>query len=270
MGERGRPKHPDVLTPREWEVVSLLREGRSNEEIAGQLGISLAGAKYHVSEILSKLGVSSREDAAKWRPAGSRRPPWAHVLAPVGWMVLQAKAPKLAAAASLAIVAVVAVGTGTLVWGLLRTSSADSLNTQNIAQHASVATIPPRGISDGLPSEQVSRRGIHFHGIIDPAGEKAARPGFRLVGADVTIPSSFNPLAVPLIGQGPSTTITLRIRDVVGRSYDPIQVFPPVCQECDAPARVLLLYQVPEDIEVKESILLSVCSAGLALSPECS
>ncbi len=52
MSKRGRPPHPDILTPREWEVLALLRESLSNDEIAQRLGISLAGAKYHVSEIL--------------------------------------------------------------------------------------------------------------------------------------------------------------------------------------------------------------------------
>jgi NarL family two-component system response regulator LiaR len=51
-------------TPREREVFELLRLGLTNEEIAERLGISLDGAKYHVSQILSKLGVSSREEAA--------------------------------------------------------------------------------------------------------------------------------------------------------------------------------------------------------------
>ncbi|MEX2158774.1 MAG: glutamate racemase [Dehalococcoidia bacterium] len=67
---RGRPRHPDVLTPREWEVASLLRRGLSNREIGGRLGISHAGAKYHVAEILGKLGVPSRLDAAALLSAG--------------------------------------------------------------------------------------------------------------------------------------------------------------------------------------------------------
>jgi DNA-binding CsgD family transcriptional regulator/dipeptidyl aminopeptidase/acylaminoacyl peptidase len=62
---RGRPPHPELLTPREQEVFALLRQGLTNEEIGRRLGISLDGAKYHVSEILSKLGVSSRREAAQ-------------------------------------------------------------------------------------------------------------------------------------------------------------------------------------------------------------
>jgi DNA-binding CsgD family transcriptional regulator len=67
MGNRGRPKTRDVLTPREYEVLALLREGLSNRQIAERLGISLAGAKFHVSEIIGKLGVASREEAAGWQ-----------------------------------------------------------------------------------------------------------------------------------------------------------------------------------------------------------
>lgn len=64
----------DPLTPREREVLALLQRGLTNEEIAGRLGITLDGAKYHVSQILSKLGVSSREEAATL--AEGRGAPW--------------------------------------------------------------------------------------------------------------------------------------------------------------------------------------------------
>jgi DNA-binding CsgD family transcriptional regulator len=66
MKRRGRPPYPDILTPREWEVLGLVESGHSNEEIAARLGITLGGAKFHVSEILGKLHLSSREDAARW------------------------------------------------------------------------------------------------------------------------------------------------------------------------------------------------------------
>jgi DNA-binding NarL/FixJ family response regulator len=51
---RGRPPYPDVLTPREWEVLSLIREGLTNDEIAECLGLTERGARFHVSEILSQ------------------------------------------------------------------------------------------------------------------------------------------------------------------------------------------------------------------------
>jgi DNA-binding CsgD family transcriptional regulator len=61
---RGRPRHPELLTPRQQEVLSLLRDGLSNRQIAQRLGISISGAAYHVGEILSKLQVCTREEAA--------------------------------------------------------------------------------------------------------------------------------------------------------------------------------------------------------------
>ena len=67
MGERGRPRHPDILTPRQHEVLELVREGLTNPQIAERLGISPDGAKWHVKEILWKLNVPSREEAARWR-----------------------------------------------------------------------------------------------------------------------------------------------------------------------------------------------------------
>jgi len=55
-----------ALTPRETEVVSLLAMDLSNREIARQLSIRPATAERHVANILAKLGVSSRSQAAAW------------------------------------------------------------------------------------------------------------------------------------------------------------------------------------------------------------
>jgi DNA-binding CsgD family transcriptional regulator len=101
---RGRPRHDDILTPREWEVLALLRQGLNNEAIAQRLGISLDTAKFHVSEILGKLGVSSREEAARWEGEPRR-----------GWVILPLwlKWP-LAAGALAGIVALIFVAAGAL------------------------------------------------------------------------------------------------------------------------------------------------------------
>jgi DNA-binding CsgD family transcriptional regulator len=63
------PRPPDPLarfglTEREREVLSLLAAGRSNPEIGRTLFISTKTASVHVSNILAKLGVSGRMDAA--------------------------------------------------------------------------------------------------------------------------------------------------------------------------------------------------------------
>ena len=52
------------LTPRELEVLRLVAAGRSNSQIAGELFISPKTASVHVSNILAKLGVHTRVEAA--------------------------------------------------------------------------------------------------------------------------------------------------------------------------------------------------------------
>jgi ATP/maltotriose-dependent transcriptional regulator MalT len=52
------------LTPREREVLGLVADGRSNRQIAEELFISAKTASVHVSNILAKLGVANRAEAA--------------------------------------------------------------------------------------------------------------------------------------------------------------------------------------------------------------
>jgi DNA-binding NarL/FixJ family response regulator len=52
------------LTARELEVLTLVAEGRSNRQVAQALFISAKTASVHVSNILAKLGVASRVEAA--------------------------------------------------------------------------------------------------------------------------------------------------------------------------------------------------------------
>ncbi len=69
----GRPN----LTDRELEVLSLIGLGLSNQDIAGRLTIELGTVKNHVHNILRKLDVSSRDEAAAclpWIQAGAAEP----------------------------------------------------------------------------------------------------------------------------------------------------------------------------------------------------
>lgn len=54
----------EQLTPRELEVLKLIGQGKSNQEIADDLIIGIKTVKTHVSNILSKLGVEDRTQAA--------------------------------------------------------------------------------------------------------------------------------------------------------------------------------------------------------------
>ena len=51
------------LGPREAEVLAMIAQGRTNEEIAGQLVLSLKTVRNHVSNIFSKLQVADRAQA---------------------------------------------------------------------------------------------------------------------------------------------------------------------------------------------------------------
>jgi len=120
MAKRGRPPHPDVLTPREWEVLGCIRDGLSNDEIAARLGISLDGVKYHVTEILTKLGLENRHDAARWQP---EKP--VPALAPLlFWRRLGARwlSPAIVGGVAFGI----AAGFGLLVWALLNASGGNT------------------------------------------------------------------------------------------------------------------------------------------------
>jgi DNA-binding CsgD family transcriptional regulator/catechol 2,3-dioxygenase-like lactoylglutathione lyase family enzyme len=69
--DRGRPPHPDVLTPGEWRVVEAVRHGLGNREIARRQGVSIDAVKYHVANALHKLGFASRTELRQWN--GVRR-----------------------------------------------------------------------------------------------------------------------------------------------------------------------------------------------------
>jgi len=63
-GRCGGAPAPDLLTPREREVVALIEQGLSNKEISRRLVIGLSTVKNHVHNVLEKLHVSHRSAAA--------------------------------------------------------------------------------------------------------------------------------------------------------------------------------------------------------------
>jgi DNA-binding CsgD family transcriptional regulator len=66
LGLGGEVAGPGSLTPREREVVGLLAAGLTNSQLADRLYISPRTAAVHVSNILAKLGMSSRTEVAAW------------------------------------------------------------------------------------------------------------------------------------------------------------------------------------------------------------
>jgi two-component system, NarL family, nitrate/nitrite response regulator NarL len=67
------PSEFEQLTPTERRVLHEVNDGRSNKEIARELGVAVPTVKHHVHNVLSKLGVSRRAEAAALyrRTAGS-------------------------------------------------------------------------------------------------------------------------------------------------------------------------------------------------------
>ncbi|MFE2529822.1 response regulator [Streptomyces sp. NPDC059382] len=65
-GQGAASSRPGSLTDREREVLSLIADGRSNREIARALVLSEKTVKTHVSNILMKLDLSDRTQAALW------------------------------------------------------------------------------------------------------------------------------------------------------------------------------------------------------------
>jgi DNA-binding NarL/FixJ family response regulator len=61
----GVPRERPALSGREWEILELLAEGANTGQMAERLFLSQVTVRRHISSILGKLGVSSREEAVK-------------------------------------------------------------------------------------------------------------------------------------------------------------------------------------------------------------
>lgn len=98
------PRGPAPLTERQLEVARLVADGLTNGEIGQRLGISLDGAKYHVSELLTRLNLDGREEITSWYRASGGRPRRLRVL--VGFVGV------LAAGAGVFVVMLIGTGSG--------------------------------------------------------------------------------------------------------------------------------------------------------------
>lgn len=62
-GSLGDADIPQRLSPQQGSVLGLMAAGRSNKEIADQLGIDISTAKFHVRNVVLRLGATNRTDA---------------------------------------------------------------------------------------------------------------------------------------------------------------------------------------------------------------
>jgi len=70
---RGRPPHDDILTPAEWKTTHAVQHGMTNRQIAEGRGISKEAVKFHIENVLGKLGLFNRKALRQWYqpPKGS-------------------------------------------------------------------------------------------------------------------------------------------------------------------------------------------------------
>ena len=165
------------LTPREREVLDLLRLGLTDREIAARLEITPQGASYHVSQIIGRLGVRNRHEASTW----PEQPPWwLRTLAlSRSWRTFAHQFPTplnwAAQVASLFVFAVVLGGLVLLAFLLFRSGGAEERPRNIIVfQHGAdlwVASVdgatPPQQITAGIPRVEYSGYVRRPHGAMD-------------------------------------------------------------------------------------------------------
>jgi DNA-binding NarL/FixJ family response regulator len=66
LAREGEPVPADTLTPRELEVVKLVAEGYTTDEIADTLVISKKTVEHHRSHVLEKLGMRDRVELTRY------------------------------------------------------------------------------------------------------------------------------------------------------------------------------------------------------------
>ncbi len=120
MPQTGRPRHSSLLTPGEQRVLTELRKGGTNAEIAVRLGLSPETVKTHIASMLSKLDLGDRRALAAWQPReeSARRPILGALAVPPGLNAL--KAPLVWVGAVLAGAAVITVA-AIFIAGMLAT-----------------------------------------------------------------------------------------------------------------------------------------------------
>ena len=137
---RGRPPHPDVLTPAEWRVLERVRAGRTNQQIADDLGVSINTVRAHVSSMLGKLGFEDRNALSRWE--GAPAPASRAALDRMGLLVWW----------RWAAVGVLTAAAGFAIWFLMDASRPGASTVAAPPSPASAATPSPSAIPTETPS----------------------------------------------------------------------------------------------------------------------
>jgi len=162
-------RYEPQLNARQREVLRLIVDGYTNAQIAERCDITLDGAKWNVSEILTKLGLDSREEAAdywRWRSGLGRR-----LTAPLR-AVMGLSTFKLVAGGGLAAVAVGAIAVAWVATNSFGLASSGSSNqndrafvmdvTISFTQPSPVDAVSPSGSNGSGPTTAARPPGEHY------------------------------------------------------------------------------------------------------------
>ncbi len=150
---RGRPPHPDILTPAEWRVLREIRTGASNAEIAVRLGLGNATVKFHIRNIRNKLELTDRADLVAWRgePQADAQPAsrrW--MLAPIGLLVGYWKT--VVAGAAITVVGGGAIAAGVLAYTIVNEEEPAASPRDEPASAATASPTPAPGEATSPPA----------------------------------------------------------------------------------------------------------------------
>ena len=237
---RGRPPHPDILTPAEWRVLEELRTGGTYAEIAVRLRVSPDAIRFHVRNMRDKLNLRDRAELVAWRPSdGARRRPFRALLAPFAGLPVAARTVAgvaVAAAVGGGIVAtlvlVVALrggGEAPLSVTLPDEPTATPVRSQTpsttstpVAPTASAATSTPVATATPSPtplaSAEPSEPSAEASGDCDTVPSIQDLFAFWVPGPDVDLEApavSSTPAGPAGIGHGPSWGLGIRVHDLI-------------------------------------------------------
>lgn len=151
--DRDPPPVRGPLTDRQLDVARLIADDLTNGEIAERLGISLATAKHHVSEILARRGFQSREQIGDWYQARYRRGVTRRLRSalagPVIWI---AAASGVAAVIFVSVIAVARLRSDGLVTIAVMTETPTS--APQLSPSATPTATPDLASTAGAPAEE--------------------------------------------------------------------------------------------------------------------